>query len=127
MSASVDCLVPHSPASTPYLLINRVLPPGMFHRILPALKRLPSLADVVMQEPELARDEGRGAGVAGPGGDVDDVEGLDDEIADGEEVGEDEGIGDVEGVGCGAAGGREAREAEVDVLSWVECSSANMS
>lgn len=56
--------------------------------------------------------------VAGPGADVDDVEGVVEEGEEGGELREGDGGGEMEGVGGvrGAGGWREGGEAEVDVL-----------
>jgi hypothetical protein len=54
--------------------------------------------DVVEEEPQLAGDEFRVVGVARPGADVDDIEGLIDEVADGDELVQDQR-------GCGRCGG----------------------
>lgn len=77
--------------------------------------------DVIREQAQLAGDEVRVFGVAGPGGDVDDVEGVVDEVADVDELGKDESLGRVGGgerqlVGRVAFCGREAVQAELHVL-----------
>ena len=69
----------------------------------------------------MAGDEICVVGIAGPGADVDDVEGLVDEVADGGELVEYERgsggkSGQVQRVGGGGAEGWKCGEADVDVL-----------
>ncbi len=54
--------------------------------LVAAFQRLSRFLDVVEEEPQLAGNEVRFVGVARPGADVDDVEGLVDEVADGDEL-----------------------------------------
>lgn len=73
----------------------------------------------------MAGDEVCVVGVAGPGADVDDVEGLVDQVADGDELVENEkGCGrcggEVEAIGCCAAWWGECWQAEVDVLRYYQ-------
>lgn len=89
-----------------YNLIPRtiVLPPFPAHHIFATLHDRFRLVDRVGQEAELAGDERAVFGVAGVGGDVDDIEGLVEEGEEGGELGEGEGGGDAEGVGGQGAG-----------------------
>lgn len=103
-----------------YQLIPRaiILPPFPSHYVLPSLHDRFRLIDRVGQEAELAGDEGAIFGVAGVGGDVDDVEGLVEEGEESGELGEGEWGGYSEGVGGEGAGRGEGGEAEGYVLGW---------
>lgn len=68
---------------TTCLFVHEGFPPSVAKAFFPASERLARLSDVLMEQAQLARDEGGGVGVAGPGADVDDVEGLVDEGAGG--------------------------------------------
>ena len=104
------------------VLVDGAFPPLPYY-LIPAFQSLARFLDQVEQQAELAGDEVCVVSVAGPGADVDDVEGLVDEVADGCELGEDERrgggeSGKVEGVGGGGAQGRECRKADMDVLGF---------
>ena len=99
------------------------LPPGHLD-VRVALERLAGLEDVVVQELQLAGDEAGIGGVAAPGDDVDGIEAAVDRGAHGGELGHDQrgsrwrsGDGDV--VGLQAARGRQAGDAQLDVLDAV--------
>ncbi len=59
--------------------------------IFSTFQRLPSFLDVVKQQPQLAGYEIRIVRITSPGADIDDVQRLIDEVADGDELIEDEG------------------------------------
>ncbi len=80
-----------------YLFIDGAFVPSCLD-LVAAFQRLPRFLDVVEEEPQLAGDEVRVVGVARPGADVDDIEGLIDEVADGDELVQDQR-------GCGRCGG----------------------
>ena len=100
------------------LVVCGVLPPFAAGDVRPAFEGLLRFEDGVVQETQLAGNEGGGAGVAGEGAGVDDVEGLGGEGLGGEELGEGERGAQVEGVG-GVAGVGEGGQPEVDVLLGV--------
>ena len=109
-----------------YVLVHAAFPP-FAHYVVASFQRLSRFLDEVEEEAELAGDEVGVVGVAGPGADVDDVEGLVQQVADQGQLGEDEGWGcglrgEVDGVGGGGGGGvrgadgGQGREADLDVL-----------
>lgn len=86
-----------------------------------ALEGVAGLADVVVQQLQLAGDEAGVGGVAAPGDDVDGIEAAVDGGAHGGELGDDErgrggGRRDGEVVRLGAARGRQTGDAQLDVL-----------
>lgn len=100
----------------PYRFSTIIFPPPAPHYVLASLQHLARFIDGIGQQAQLARDERCVVRVAGPGADVDNVEGLIEEGEQGGELGEREGVLEVERVGGERAGWGESMKAELDVL-----------
>ena len=109
----------HDRTEETYLGIDRIFVPAPFR---PATFQLAhGVADGVLQQSELAGDEGRVVGVAGPDGDVDDVQRLVDALDDADQLRQDDtrrrvGVGQRQSVPGSSSRRCHAGQTELHVL-----------